>query len=70
MAVAVETEIKLEPEQQPEAVKVDTEEKNLAGAKHGGGGMRLGRRLGNFIEAQTLGELYGPLPDRRTGSFA
>jgi Uma2 family endonuclease len=66
MAVAVETEVKpenkitLDPEREYEIVNGQPEEKEMAGAKHGGVGHRLGRRLGLFVEDHQLGEVYGP----------
>lgn len=66
MAVAVETEIKpekeiaLDPEREYEIVNGQPEEKEMAGAKHGGVGSRLNRRLGAYVEENELGEVYGP----------
>lgn len=39
---------------------ITTEEKNMAGARHSGIGVRLIVRLGSFVEEHKLGGVYGP----------
>lgn len=62
MATATATELKpvaeLDPERSYEIVNGQLEEKEMPGARHGGICSRLERRLGMFIEANGLGELY------------
>lgn len=53
-------EMAIDPEREYEMVDGRPEEKEMEGAKHGGVGMRLGRRLGTHVEAMELGEVYGP----------
>ena len=60
MAVAAEQEIILDPDKEYEIVNGHPEEKEMAGARHGGVGSRLNRKLGNFVEENGLGEVYGP----------
>ena len=43
-----------------EIVNGQMEEKEMAGARHGGVGGRLFIKLGNFVYDRTLGGLYGP----------
>lgn len=39
---------------------ITTEEKNMAGTRHSGVGVRLIIRLGSFVEENNLGGVYGP----------
>ncbi len=50
--------VALDPEKEYEFVDGQPEEKGMAGAKHGGAASRLIRRLGAFVEAHNLGEVY------------
>jgi Uma2 family endonuclease len=50
----------LDPEREYELVNGQWEAKEMAGARHGGVMMRLCIRLGNYIEANDLGGIYGP----------
>ncbi len=54
----VATGVALDPERAYEIVDGQPEEKEVAGAKHGGAASRLIRRLGAFVEAHNLGEVY------------
>jgi Uma2 family endonuclease len=66
MAVAVETKVKpgkeivLDPEREYEIVKGQPIEKKPGGALHGGVCARFAVTLGNYVEAHSLGEVYGP----------
>ena len=51
-------EVLLDPEKSYEIVNGQPEEKETPGARHGGIGGRLSRRLGMFVETQGLGEIY------------
>lgn len=53
-----EIDIVLDPERNYEIVNGVPEEKEMPGARHSGICGRLERRLGNFVEAGTLGEVY------------
>lgn len=53
-------EIAVDPDKTYEIVDGRPEEKEMGGAKHGGVGARLGRRLGTHVEKTRLGEVYGP----------
>ena len=48
----------LNPERSYEFVNGEPEEKEMPGARHSGICGRLERRLGNFVEANNLGEVY------------
>jgi Uma2 family endonuclease len=50
----------LDDEKLYEVIDGQLEEKEMAGMRHGGVGTRLARRLGNYVEANGLGEVYGP----------
>jgi Uma2 family endonuclease len=50
----------LDDEKLYEVVDGQWEEKAEAGMWHGGVGTRLARKLGNYVEANGLGEVYGP----------
>lgn len=52
------TEILLDPEKSYEIVKGQPEEKEMPGARHSGVCGRLERRLGTYVEANGLGEVY------------
>ncbi|HZS05608.1 MAG TPA: Uma2 family endonuclease [Blastocatellia bacterium] len=52
------TEITLDPEKNYEIVNGEPEEKEMPGARHSGICTRLARKLGVFVEANTLGEVY------------
>lgn len=52
------TEMVLDPERNYEVVNGVPEEKEMPGARHSGISTRLGRKLGNFIEENNLGEIY------------
>jgi Uma2 family endonuclease len=54
----IAAEAELDPEKKYEIVNGQPEEKEIPGAKHGGVGGRLSRRLGNFVESANLGEVY------------
>ena len=58
--MSVTTEVILDPEKEYEIVAGLPEEKNMGGARHGGVGTRLIIRLGNFVETNRLGGVYGP----------
>ena len=64
MAVA---EIILDPEKEYEIVNGQPEEKDMAGARHSRIGTRLIGRLQPFVEANALGEVYGPDATFRIG---
>jgi Uma2 family endonuclease len=49
----------IDPEKQIEIVDGEVEIKEMAGARHSGISGRLFRKLGNFIEENNLGEVYG-----------
>lgn len=51
-------EMTLDPERSYEFVNGEPEEKEMPGARHGGITTRLSRRLGTFVEAHNLGEVY------------
>ena len=57
---AVLENIGLDDEKLYELVDGQWEEKEMAGMRHGGIGTRIARRLGNYVEANGLGEVYGP----------
>lgn len=48
----------LDPERHYEIVDGQPVEKEMPGARHSGICTRLARKLGNFVEANTLGEVY------------
>ena len=48
----------LNPERSYEFVDGEPEEKEMPGARHSGICTRLARKLGNFVEANELGEVY------------
>lgn len=48
----------LDPERHYEFVDGQPVEKEMPGARHSGVCTRLARKLGNFVEANTLGEVY------------
>lgn len=48
----------LDPEKRYEFVGGVWEEKEMPGARHSGVSTRLARKLGNFVEAHSLGEIY------------
>lgn len=52
------TEVLLDPEKSYEIVNGRPEEKETPGARHSGVCGRLGRRLGDFVEVNRLGEVY------------
>ncbi|MEP7338789.1 MAG: Uma2 family endonuclease [Acidobacteriota bacterium] len=52
--------VALDPDGEYELVNGQWEAKEMAGARHGGVMMRLGIRLGSYIEANDLGGIYGP----------
>ncbi|MGH9939999.1 MAG: Uma2 family endonuclease [Blastocatellia bacterium] len=52
------TEVLLDPEKSYEIVNGQPEEKEMPGARHSGICGRLERRLGTFVEANGLGEVY------------
>jgi Uma2 family endonuclease len=52
------TEIMLDPEKNYEIVNGKPEEKEMPGARHSGVCTRLSRKLGAFVEENTLGEVY------------
>jgi Uma2 family endonuclease len=54
----VVAEVALDPERSYEIVNGAPEVKEMPGARHSGVSTRLARRLGNFVEAQQLGEIY------------
>lgn len=56
----LETPKIIDADKQLEYVNGSPEVKEMAGAKHGGVGGRLYRRIGNFVEENNLGEVYGP----------
>ncbi len=58
--MAVMTEVALDLGKEYELVNGKPEEKEMAGARHGGVGSRLHRRLGVYVEENDLGEVYGP----------
>jgi Uma2 family endonuclease len=58
--MAVATEIVLDPEKEYEIVNGQPEEKAMAGARHGGVGLRLGAELWMHVKAHKLGGVYGP----------
>ncbi|MGH9838594.1 MAG: Uma2 family endonuclease [Blastocatellia bacterium] len=58
--MSVTTEVAFDLGKEFELVNGVPEEKEMAGARHGGVGSRLHRRLGNFVEENNLGEVYGP----------
>jgi Uma2 family endonuclease len=58
--MAVTTEVLLDAEKEYEIVNGQPEEKVMGGARHGGVGSRLIIRLGSYVEANLLGEVYGP----------
>lgn len=60
MAAVVEETITLDPDKEYEIVNGVPEEKEMAGARHGRVGMRLGARLSMFAEENDLGVVYGP----------
>jgi len=51
-------QFELDPEKSYEIVNGQPEEKEIAGARHGGVAARLIIRLGNHIESNNLGEIY------------
>ena len=51
-------EMALDPERNYEFVDGVPEEKEMPGARHGGITTRLSRKLGIFVEANSLGEIY------------
>ncbi len=51
-------ETTLDPERNYEFVNGVPEEKEMPGARHGGITTRLSRKLGSFVEANRLGEIY------------
>jgi Uma2 family endonuclease len=51
-------EFALDPERNYEFVDGVPEEKEMPGARHSGISTRLARKLGNFVEANSLGEIY------------
>jgi Uma2 family endonuclease len=51
-------EVALDPERSYEFVNGEPEEKEMPGARHSGICTRLARKLGNFVEANKLGEIY------------
>ncbi len=53
-------QLTLDPEKEYEIVDGQPQEKTMAGARHGGVGVRLIIRLGNHVEAHNLGGVYGP----------
>ena len=53
-------EIALDAEKEYEIINGQPEEKEMAGARHGGVGTRLIVRLGGFVENNNLGGVYGP----------
>jgi Uma2 family endonuclease len=50
----------LDPDKQIEIVNGLEEEKEMAGAKHGGTGLRLGAEIWLHVKANRLGRVYGP----------
>jgi len=58
MQGTAEAEITLDPERSYEIVDGVPEEKEMPGARHGGISSRIDRRLGTFVEANGLGEVY------------
>lgn len=60
MTTATATEIALDPELEYEIVNGNPEVKEMASMRHGGTIMRLGIRLGMYIEANDLGSIYSP----------
>jgi Uma2 family endonuclease len=50
----------IDPEKQIEIVDGEVEIKEMAGARHGGINTRLLLKIGNFVEEQNLGQIYGP----------
>jgi Uma2 family endonuclease len=50
----------LHPDKEYEIVAGQPEEKIMGGARHGGVGARLIARLGSHVEANRLGDVYGP----------
>ena len=54
----ITTDMTLDPDKLYEIVNGQAEEKEMPGARHGGVCGRLERRLGHYIEANGLGELY------------
>jgi Uma2 family endonuclease len=59
MAAIIE-DIVLDPEKEYEIVDGHPEEKEMAGARHGGVAMRLGSRINMFSETHRLGGVYTP----------
>ena len=57
--MSVMTEIVLDTEKEYEIVNGRPEEKEMAGARHGGVGARLLIKLGIYIENNNLGGIYG-----------
>ncbi|MFL6277352.1 MAG: Uma2 family endonuclease [Blastocatellia bacterium] len=57
---AITEEVILDPEKEYEIVDGQPEEKTMGGARHGGVGVRLIVRLGNHVEINRLGGVYGP----------
>jgi Uma2 family endonuclease len=55
-----ESQLALDPEKHYEIVNGQPEEKEMAGAKHGGVGMRLGAEVWFHVRAHKLGCVYGP----------
>jgi Uma2 family endonuclease len=58
----------LNPEKEYEVVAGQLEEKTMGGARHGGIGARLLTRLCSYVEAHTLGGVYGPDTSFQIGS--
>lgn len=58
--MSVTTEILPDSEKEYEIVDGQPEEKIMGGARHGGVGTRLIIRLGNHVETNKLGGVYGP----------
>jgi Uma2 family endonuclease len=52
--------VALDADREYEIVNGQPEEKEMAGARHGGVGTRLIIRLGGFVEDNNLGGVYGP----------
>ena len=58
--MAATTDVASDLGKEYEPINGKPEEKETAGARQGGVGSRLHRKLGNFIEDNRLGEIYGP----------